>query len=94
MILCYCFLMAEREGLRAGLEPEQSSLGQEGLASGRLTPLRPGVNTEPGGLVFSLRSRDESGLWENEGGMRRCWGEWEGTQGHTAIWLVLRVLLN
>ena len=49
--------MAEREGLRAGLAPEQSSLGQEGLASGHLTPVRPDLSAEPGGLVFCLSSQ-------------------------------------
>lgn len=39
LFICCCFLMVEREGLWAGLEPEWSSLGLEGLASGRLTPL-------------------------------------------------------
>lgn len=69
-------------GAESRLAPEQSSLGQEGLASDHLTPVRPDVSVEPGGLVFCLRSQeDECGVWENKEGMRWCLGEWEGTRG-------------
>lgn len=81
-------------GAESRLAPEQSSVGQEGLASGHLTSVRPDVSTEPGGLVFCLRSQeDECGVWENKEGVRWCLGEWENLRGLS--WpLPWRVLLS